>query len=602
MTGREQQMDRIVMAFADRTVSFLAPSPGLTGAAPFSGTTPAPDPAAAAFSRLVAQDPGSQGIVLLPQGAQAGMAGSVPVMRSLVPGIDQRGPFEAADIPFDTGQDDPTAALFDPVADKSAALKSAPLRGEAAPAAFIPSAPAKAAASAPFSTSTAAGKAVVRAERPAFATEAAAGPVTAPPGDFTTLPGDESAPDLPADDREGGAALIVPAAVPPQSSGPSPAPVAVTTGGAADPAPLGKAVPVAPLGEDVPTEDGPALSRQATPDGTLPVARADDAVPASAKDAVSPEPGGDKPGAGGEKAVRRLPTDPSDTAAALAAMSRTPAAEREAQPQERALSSGKARDMRRAPSGVERADPGLARPLKLSDLKRQAAPATAAARPPSMTEGAPNRSDTGGEAFGIRLAQALPSEGPPANGGVARPAFPTGLEAATPAQQTGRAETALMHKTGAEMPHRPADQPAAVQVGLGMAHAAANGTTRLTLRLSPQELGHVEIRMEFTADGHLKAHVLASNADALDLLQRDARTLERALAESGIRTDSGSLSFSLNQQGNAPGGQHFADPGSGRPPMAGRAEPTLKETEASDGATAESELRLSVRDGLDIRV
>ncbi|GAB4575666.1 MAG: hypothetical protein Tsb008_17100 [Rhodothalassiaceae bacterium] len=598
-------MDRIVMAFADRTVSFLAPSPGLTGAAPFSGTTPAPDPAAAAFSRLVAQDPGSQGIVLLPQGAQAGMAGSVPVMRSLVPGIDQRGPFEEADISFDTGQDDPTAALFDPVADKSAALKSAPLRGEASPAAFIPSAPAKAAASAPFSTSTAAGKAVARTERPAFATEAAADPLTAPPGDFTTLPGDESAPDLPTDDRDGEAALIVPAAVPaavpPQPSVPSPAPVAVTTGGTADPAPLGKAVPVAPLGEDVPTEDGPALSRQATPDGTLPVARADDAVPALAKDAVSPEPGGDKPGAGGEKAVTRLPAVPSDTAAALAAMSRAPAAVREALPQERAVSSGKERDMRRAPSGVERADPGLARPLKVSDLKRQAAPATTAARPPSMTEGALNRSDTGGEAFGIRLAQALPSEGPPASG-EARPAFPTGLEAATPAQQTGRAEAALMHRTGAEMPHRPADQPAAVQVGLGMAHAAANGTTRLTLRLSPQELGHVEIRMEFTADGHLKAHVLASNAEALDLLQRDARTLERALAESGIRTDSGSLSFSLNQQGNAPGGQHFADPGSGRPPMAGHAEPALKETVASDGATAESELRLSVRDGLDIRV
>jgi len=40
---------------------------------------------------------------------------------------------------------------------------------------------------------------------------------------------------------------------------------------------------------------------------------------------------------------------------------------------------------------------------------------------------------------------------------------------------------------------------------------------------------------------------MADRQDTLDLLQRDSRTLERALNNNGFRMDKGSLNFSLRQ-------------------------------------------------------
>ena len=51
-------------------------------------------------------------------------------------------------------------------------------------------------------------------------------------------------------------------------------------------------------------------------------------------------------------------------------------------------------------------------------------------------------------------------------------------------------------------------------------------------------------------DGRVIAVVTADNKDTLDLLQRDARELERALQNAGLQTDSGSLSFNLRGQGD----------------------------------------------------
>lgn len=90
---------------------------------------------------------------------------------------------------------------------------------------------------------------------------------------------------------------------------------------------------------------------------------------------------------------------------------------------------------------------------------------------------------------------------------------------------------------------------AIAQIALSIQHAAAAGRDRLRLKLDPAELGRVEVRLEMSRDHHLKAQILVERPETLDLLQRDARQLQRALADAGIEADAQDLSFSLEDRG-----------------------------------------------------
>lgn len=92
------------------------------------------------------------------------------------------------------------------------------------------------------------------------------------------------------------------------------------------------------------------------------------------------------------------------------------------------------------------------------------------------------------------------------------------------------------------------------QVGLQITRAIADGQNEFTIRLNPPELGRIEVRLEFSADGGVKAALSAEKPETLNLLQRDAAALERALNDAGVKTDSGSLNFSL-QQGETQAGE-----------------------------------------------
>lgn len=84
--------------------------------------------------------------------------------------------------------------------------------------------------------------------------------------------------------------------------------------------------------------------------------------------------------------------------------------------------------------------------------------------------------------------------------------------------------------------------------------ATANGIDRLTVSLRPANLGTVDIQIDSADDGAIRATFLVQRAETLDLLQRDARALERALADAGLNVDPESLSFSLSDQGGGSGG------------------------------------------------
>jgi len=71
------------------------------------------------------------------------------------------------------------------------------------------------------------------------------------------------------------------------------------------------------------------------------------------------------------------------------------------------------------------------------------------------------------------------------------------------------------------------------------------GIDRIEIQLKPAALGRVDVRLEVTHDGRVTAVVAADTRETLDMLQRDARTLERALQDAGLRMNSGDLSFSM---------------------------------------------------------
>lgn len=140
--------------------------------------------------------------------------------------------------------------------------------------------------------------------------------------------------------------------------------------------------------------------------------------------------------------------------------------------------------------------------------------------------------------------------------------------------------------------------PVADQVQVHVRRAVDEGTDRITIKLEPADLGRVHVKIDMAHDSAAKLIITAERADTLDMLQRDARDLVRALQHAGIKTDAGSLEFSLQQ------GQQFASQqqGDGRASGMGggeSGEQASGEVMSVEQAMAEG---MIVSSGLDIRI
>ena len=122
-----------------------------------------------------------------------------------------------------------------------------------------------------------------------------------------------------------------------------------------------------------------------------------------------------------------------------------------------------------------------------------------------------------------------------------------GLDGSKAADRAGSAD-ALAKSTTASQAASPGEQ-----VAMQIRRAAAGGADRITLQLHPRDLGTVEVRLEFGDNASVRAAVLVERPETLELLQRDARLLQRALNEAGLEADGGSLSFDLRGEGNQGG-------------------------------------------------
>ena len=78
-------------------------------------------------------------------------------------------------------------------------------------------------------------------------------------------------------------------------------------------------------------------------------------------------------------------------------------------------------------------------------------------------------------------------------------------------------------------------------------HVGADGTSRVTIRLDPAELGHLQIRIARATDGTATVDVTVERPDTLTNLQNDLGHLHQALDRAGL-PDQRSVTLHLASQ------------------------------------------------------
>lgn len=149
---------------------------------------------------------------------------------------------------------------------------------------------------------------------------------------------------------------------------------------------------------------------------------------------------------------------------------------------------------------------------------------------------------------------AAPQQAPITTDPTANTETPDGLTIS--AQQPAQASNVqLAARPEAAAYHRPDPQINLPYVAVEIARHIQNGINRFEIRLNPPELGRIDVRMEIDASGNLTARLAVEKSETLDLLQRDQRALERALADAGVDPGKTELEFSLQQHGQQDKGE-----------------------------------------------
>lgn len=109
--------------------------------------------------------------------------------------------------------------------------------------------------------------------------------------------------------------------------------------------------------------------------------------------------------------------------------------------------------------------------------------------------------------------------------------------ATTPTSPTASASPPQPHT-----PTSPAAQAAPAMVSL---FHAADGGQRMTLRLQPDDLGQVEIKIETPGSGPTRVEITVEKQETLNLMLHDQAQLQRALDQAGLPADGRSVTFHI---------------------------------------------------------
>jgi flagellar hook-length control protein FliK len=80
-----------------------------------------------------------------------------------------------------------------------------------------------------------------------------------------------------------------------------------------------------------------------------------------------------------------------------------------------------------------------------------------------------------------------------------------------------------------------------IEIGL----RAMSGARQFDIRLDPGELGRVDVSLSISDKGEVSARLVVDRVETLHLLQRDARTLERAFEQAGLKPSDGGVDITL---------------------------------------------------------
>jgi flagellar hook-length control protein FliK len=152
-----------------------------------------------------------------------------------------------------------------------------------------------------------------------------------------------------------------------------------------------------------------------------------------------------------------------------------------------------------------------------------------------------------------------------------------------------------------EKPH-PVTPPmplGAVAIEIGLKSLA--GLNRFEIRLDPAELGRIDVQLEIGDDGEVKAHLTVDRVETLALLQRDARTLERAFEQAGLKPSEGGIDLTLRDQAGDPEGRGSRDGRRDDSVATPGHDGTDQRAEGQNAAAAASR-PLHWRNGIDVRV
>lgn len=119
----------------------------------------------------------------------------------------------------------------------------------------------------------------------------------------------------------------------------------------------------------------------------------------------------------------------------------------------------------------------------------------------------------------------------------------------TAVKTEARAE--VENKTALRDVYKGMGREAVEQIKVNITKSAVKGVDTINVQLKPEELGHIEIKMQIAKDGKLQAHIISSRAETMDMLQKEMPALEKAFNDAGFETDGNSFSFSFREDRQA---------------------------------------------------